>query len=409
MTTETRPLDPKRWDEWYGKLERAFGGPPDPAEERDLWRDLTETERSLAVWDADEVVGTAGAFSFRMTVPGGAAVPAAGVTMVSVQPTHRRRGVLTGMMRRQLSDLREGGEPLAVLLASEPAIYGRFGYGAATQALRLEVDTARVELELPDGVPGVRLRLVPAAEAVQACEAVYARVVPERPGMLARRPGWERLPVMDPPGGRSGAGELLCVLAERDGRVTGYARYAVKPEWPASGPAGTVLLRDLEALDPVTRGALWRYLFGIDLTSRLVAGNRPADEPLLHMVSDVRRCRVSTKDALHVRLVEVGAALAARTYRTPVDVVLEVADPFCPWNAGRWRLTGDASGASCVRTTDPAGLALSVRELATACLGGFPLTALAAAGRVAELEPGALSAASGAFRCDVEPWVPHGF
>ncbi|POX38144.1 GNAT family N-acetyltransferase [Streptomyces sp. Ru73] len=409
MTTQVRTLRAAEWDGWYGKLERAFGGVPEASEERGLFRDLTEVDRSIGVWDGPEVVGTAGAFSFRMTVPGGALLPAAGVTMVSVQATHRRRGVLTEMMRHQLEDVRGREEPLAVLTASEPVIYGRFGYGMASRQAQLRVETKRVALTPPAGADDVRLRVVPPAEAVDECERVYAQVVAGRPGMLARRPGWERLPLLDPPGDREGAGELLCVLAEAGGEVRGYARYAVKPEWGDGGPDGTVRLRDIEALDPAVRGALWRYLLSVDLTSTLVNHNRPVDDPLLHMVSDVRRCGVRVRDGLFLRPVEVGAALAGRTYAAPVDVVLDVEDAFCPWNAGRWRLSGDAKGASCERTTDAADLALSVRELGAAYLGDTRLSTLAAAGRVTELRPGALAEASAAFGSDVAPWLPHGF
>ncbi|GAA0483768.1 GNAT family N-acetyltransferase [Streptomyces olivaceiscleroticus] len=409
MTTQVRTLRAAEWDGWYATLERAFGGAAESPEERGLYRDLTEVDRSFGVWDGSEVVGTAGAFTFWMAVPGGALLPAAGVTMVSVQSTHRRRGLLTEMMRHQLTDVRRRAEPLAVLTASEPVIYGRFGYGVATRQAQLRVETKRVALTLPDGTDDVRLRIVPPAEAVAACERVYARLVAGRPGMLARQPGWERLPVLDPPGDRAGTGELLCVLAEVAGEVRGYARYAVKAEWGDGGPDGTVQLRDIEALDPVVRAALWRYLLSVDLTSTLVSHNRPVDEPLLHMVSDVRRCGVRLREGLFLRPVEVGAALAGRTYAAPVDVVLDVRDAFCPWNEGRWRLSGDAKGASCERTTDRPDLALSVRELGAAYLGDTRLSALAAAGRVRELRPGALAEASEAFGSDVAPWLPHGF
>ncbi|KAF4406000.1 MULTISPECIES: GNAT family N-acetyltransferase [Streptomyces] len=409
MTTELRVLRQTEWDAWYGQLELAFGGIPEAPEERSLWNDLTETERSLGVWDDGACVGTAGAFSFRLAVPGGSVVPAAGVTMVSVASTHRRRGILTSMMRRQLSDVRSGGEPLAVLTASEPAIYGRFGYGIGTQQMSLDIDTARVRLTVPEGTDGVRLRISDPVAAVERCEAVYARRVPVRPGMLARRPGWARLPVLDPESERAGASPLQCVLAERDGETVGYARYAVKPDWDAEGPKGIVQLRDLEALDPAAYAALWRHLFDLDLTSRLTTRNRPVDDPVLHLVSDVRRCSVRVRDGLHVRPVELGAALETRTYARPVDVVLDVSDPFCPWNEGRWRISGDAKGASCERTGDPAELALSVRELGAAFLGGVSLGALAGAGRVRELRQGALAEASGAFLGDVAPWLPHGF
>ncbi|MFI7098693.1 GNAT family N-acetyltransferase [Streptomyces sp. NPDC050161] len=409
MTTELRMLRPEEWDGWFGKVELAFGGVGEAPEERALWQELTEAERSIAAWDEGEIVGTAGAFSFGLTVPGGASVPAAGVTMVSVQPTHRRRGVLRSMMRRQLDDVRERGEALAVLTASEGSIYGRFGYGAATLEMRLDVDTLRLAPPDVPGADGVRLRLADPVKALADCERVYARTVAARPGMLARQPGWERLAVLDPERDRNGKGRLQCVLAEVDGEVRGYARYAVEPRWNSEGAHGAVQLQHIAAPDPEVYAALWRYLFGIDLTSSVAAHTLPVDDPVLHLVADMRRCGIRLRDDAYVRTVEVGAALAARTYQRPVDAVLEVSDAFCPWNEGRWRLTGDERGAVCERTTDAPDLALSARELGSAYLGGFTLSELAAAGRVRELRPGALRAASVAFASDVAPWLPHGF
>ncbi|NNN38085.1 GNAT family N-acetyltransferase [Streptomyces sp. S3(2020)] len=409
LATELRVLRRQDWDEWYDNLIRAFGGVPESTEERELWDSLTETDRAIGAWDGDVCVGSAGAFSFRLTVPGGASVRAAGVTMVSVSATHRRRGVLTAMMRRQLDDVREWGWPLAVLTASEPAIYGRFGYGVGTHAVTAEIDTKQVRLSVPPGTDAVRLRYAKPAEVLDACEAVYARVVPSRPGMVARTTGWERLMLLDPESEREGASPLQCVVAERDGEVVGYARFAVKPDWEPTGPQGKVLLRDVEALDPAVYAALWRFLFDIDLTSKLVTRGRPVDDAWQYLVSDIRRCSLRVRDSLHVRLVEVGAALEARTYQAPVDVVFEVADDFCPWNAGRWRLSGDAKGASCERTTDAADLALSVRELGAAYLGGVSLASLGAAGRVREVRRGALAEAAVGFGSAVAPWLPHGF
>ncbi|MFV0135995.1 GNAT family N-acetyltransferase [Streptomyces sp. HMX87] len=409
LATDLRVLRKDEWEAWYGTLIRAFGAVPESAEEKELWNSLTEFDRSIGVWEGDACVGTAGAFGFRMTVPGGAEVPAAGVTMVSVAATHRRRGVLTSMMRRQLDDVRSWGEPLAVLTASEPAIYGRFGYGAATFQMSAEIDTGRVRLSVPSGTDDVRLRYAAPGDVLEACEAVYARLVPRRPGMLARRPGWERVGLLDPESARDGASPLQCVVASRDGEVTGYARFRVRLGWGPSGHDGTVLLQDLEALDPATRAALWRFLFGVDLTTKLTVQGRPVDEAWQYQVSDIRRCLPRLRDALYVRLVDVGEALQARTYQAPVDVVFEVEDAFCPWNAGRWRLTGDAKGASCARTSDAADLALGVRELGAAYLGGVSLGSLAEAGRVRELRPGALAEASWGFASDVAPWLPHGF
>ncbi|MEU9453831.1 GNAT family N-acetyltransferase [Streptomyces sp. NPDC048277] len=408
-TTELKVLRPEEFDGWWTHLVRAFGAGPASAEERDLDRSLTEFERSLAVLDGGGLVGTGGAFSFRMSVPGGAVVPTAGITMVSVSATHRRRGVLTSMMRRLLDDSHALGEPLAALKASEPAIYGRFGYGAATFQLHAEIDTGRATLAVPAGTDDVRLRYAEPAAVLDACEAVYAELVPRRPGMLARQPGWERAGLLDPESDRGGASALQCVVAERAGRVTGWARFRTKTGWSASGHDGTVTLEELAALDPATDAALWRFLFGIDLMTTLTVRGRPVDDAWQYLVSDIRRCRTRLNDSAYVRLVDVGTALAARTYQTPVDVVLAVEDAFCPWNEGRWRLTGDAKGASCERTTDAADLSLSVRELGAAYLGGVSLLTLARAGRVAELRPGALTEASVAFGSPVVPWLPHGF
>ena len=411
MTIELRVLADGEYGAFYDSLQRAFGGPGEPPEETELWLDLLRPGLGLAAWDGGQVVGTSGAFGFRVTVPGGALVDADGVTMVSVTSTHRRRGLLRAMMRRLLDSARERGVPLSVLTSSEPPIYGRFGFGAATRQVYGSVDVSRVGVAVPPGAERVRLRLVGLEEGLAACEAVYAGLVPSRPGMLARQPGWERLGVLDPERDRGGFGPLLCVLAEVDGEVRGYARYAVSAGEGAADavPDGTVKLRHVDALDPVTYAALWRYLTEIDLTARLVFRNRPADDPLEHLVSDVRRCDLTWRDALYVRLVDLPAALEARTYAVPLDVVLDVDDAFCPWNAGRWRLTGDASGGTCTRTSDPADLALGVRDLGAAYLGGHALRQLAGAGLVRELRAGALAPASAAFRSDVEPWMPHGF
>ncbi|MFF5971971.1 GNAT family N-acetyltransferase [Streptomyces sp. NPDC012769] len=409
MTTELRVLDPAAWDDWYGVLELAFGGVAEADEERALWRELTECERSVGVWDGDRCVGTAGAFTFRLSVPGGALLPAAGVTMVSVASTHRRRGILTSMMRRQLDDVRSWGEPLAVLTASEPEIYGRFGYGVASHAVRATIDPTRVRLVVPEGTDEVALRVTTPAEGLAATEAVYARLVAGRPGMPARRPGWERLALIDPPANRDGASPRQCLLAERDGEVVGYAHYAIRPKWSWAGPEGSVMVQQLAGLDPVAEAALWRFLCSVDLTSRVEVHSRPVDDAWQHLVTDVRRCEPTLREGLFVRLVDVGAALAARTYQAPVDVVFEVEDAFCPWNEGRWRLTGDPKGALCVRTDEAADVALSVRELGSAYLGGVSLLSLAAAGRVRELREGALVEASVAFGSPVAPWLPHGF
>ncbi|MYR28416.1 MULTISPECIES: GNAT family N-acetyltransferase [unclassified Streptomyces] len=410
MTTEVRKLDKAHYPQWYDNLTLAFGGLHEAEEERALWDELVEFARAFAAWDGDELIGTASGFAFRMTVPGGASVPANGVTMVSVADTHRRQGVLTAMMRRQLDEVRALGEPLSVLTASEAPIYGRFGYEAATRMVRARIDAHRVRVAAPEGIERVRVRRAGLLESLPACEAVYAALVPGRPGLFARQPGWERLGVLDPEADRAGFSALRAVLAERDGEVVGYTRFQVKPVWDAAGtPHGEVRVRALEALDPAAYAALLRHVLSLDLVETVELSRTPLDAPWQTLVSDVRRCRPTLREELYVRIVDVGAALAARTYQVPVNVVVEVRDDFCPWNAGRWRLRGGPEGAECVRTEDAADLALSVRELGGAYLGGTSLAEFAAAGRVRELRAGALGPASLGFGSQVAPFLAHGF
>ncbi|WP_371652726.1 MULTISPECIES: GNAT family N-acetyltransferase [unclassified Streptomyces] len=409
MTVDVRALDPSDFDQWYGVVERVFGGVPEDPELEEFWRTVIDPARCLAAYEGPSVVGTTQTFALPVSVPGGGFVPTGAVSAVGVAATHRRRGILTSMMRSQLDALREEGVPLAVLTASEPGIYGRYGYGLATQQMSLEIDSSRVRVDVPEGAEDVTLRYASVADAASVCEEVYGRAVGTRAGMFLRTPGWERHPLLDPPGFRDGGSPAQCVLASRGGEVVGYVRFHTKPVWDAAGPKGVVTLRDINADDPAVYGALWRFLCDIDLTSTVKAGNRPADDPLLHLVSDVRRCGVRMRDGLYVRLVEVGSGLASRSYSSPVDVVFDVSDSFCGWNAGRWRLSGDSKGAVCSRTADPADVALSARELGAAFLGGVSLASLASAGRVRELREGALTEASAAFSTALAPWLPHGF
>ncbi|MFI1102666.1 GNAT family N-acetyltransferase [Streptomyces melanogenes] len=409
MTVDVRALDPADFDQWYGVVERVFGATPEDPELEEFWRTVIDPARCLAAYEESTVVGTTQTFALPISVPGGGFVPTGAVSAVGVAATHRRRGILTSMIRSQLDVLREEGVPLAVLTASEPGIYGRYGFGLATQQMSLEIDSSRVRVEVPEGGDDVTLRYASLAEAASVCEDLYGRAVGTRAGMFLRTPGWERHPLLDPAGMRDGGSPAQCVLASRGGEVVGYVRFHTKPVWDAAGPKGVVTLRDINADSPAVYGALWRFLCDIDLMSTVKAGNRPVDDPLLHLVSDVRRCGVRVRDGLYVRLVDIGAGLSSRSYSSPVDLVFDVSDSFCGWNAGRWRLSGDGKGAVCSRTADAADAALSVRDLGAVFLGGVSLSALASAGRVRELREGALTEASAAFTTPVAPWLPHGF
>ena len=185
----------------------------------------------------------------------------------------------------------------------------------------------------------------------------------------------------------------------------GYALYATRPGHDDDGPAGEVVVRELVAATPAARATLWAFLLDQDLTRTVTWEMAPVDEPLWLMLTEPRAVRRRIVDGLWVRLVDLPAALTARDYATSLDVVLDVADAFCPWNEGRYRLTGHA----CERTDAEPDLALDVAALGAAYLGGTTLRELAEADRVRELSPGALDRASAAFRGAVAPWCPEMF
>jgi len=357
-----------------------------------------EPERSIVAVDGEQVVGHAAAYTRELTVPG-AIVPAAHVSLVGVLPTHRRRGLLSQMMKRQLGEIAAAGrEPLAVLWASETAIYPHFGYGMAAQVMRIDAMTRELgPPALPtDGYEG-KLRLVKPVEAIGDFAKVYEQLRGARVGWSSRDERWWKFVLDDLESQRSGATERYGVVHDTPHGPTGYALWRSKDGWEAHGPNGETQIREVIAADPQTYAALWRFLLTLDLTRSARAGYLAVDEPLPHLVSEPRRLGATLSEALWVRVVDVAGALAARRYLTPVDLVFEITDPLLPGNTGRWRLTGGPDSATCARTTDPADLACTVLELGAAYLGGTSLATLAAAGRVREITAGSAAAASAAF------------
>jgi predicted acetyltransferase len=361
-------------------------------------------ERVHAAWDGDRVIGGAGAFPFELTVPGGR-IRAAGVTVVGVLPSHRRRGVLRAMMRAQLDACREQGESVAYLWASEDTIYTRFGYGMASLAAEIDIARERSTYHAPVEPLG-QTRLVPLGEAEPLVAAVWERVAVVTPGMFARTSAWwQARSLADSAWRRRGGGDLQCAVLEVHGRSTAYALYRLNPAYDRGVPTGTLDVIEAMGDSPESTRAIWRFLLDVDLIARVRAGVLPIDHPLVFLMAEPRRLRMSLRDGLWLRLVDVGAALAARAYATADSVVIEVADEFCPWNRGRWRVKAGAVE----RTNDPADLSGDVAALGSVYLGGFTWAQLARALRVTELRPGAVARADALFRHDVAPWCPEIF
>ncbi|MEV0004137.1 GNAT family N-acetyltransferase [Micromonospora sp. NPDC050980] len=383
------------FDEIAALLALAFHNDLDP-EVQQLERPLFEPERALLVRDAGTAVAHAAAFSRDLAVPG-ADVPAAHVSMVAVAPTHRRRGLLTALMRRQLRQILDTRrEPIAVLWASEGRIYPRFGYGSAAQRLVIAADTTGLRLPEPTPAEGT-LRLDRPAPHAGELARLYERVRADRPGWSRRDERWWAYVLADVKSRRGGATERRVLLHHGPDGLDGYALYRTRDEWHGDVPGSEVQVGEVVADTPEAYLALWRLLLSVDLTRRLSFPIAAVDEPLLRLVDEPRQLAAKLADGLWVRVVDVPVALAARRYAADVDVVVEVTDPLLPENTGRWRLVGGAAGAECTATTAPAGLACDVRALGELYLGGVTPAALAATGRVRELIPGTLPALTPAF------------
>ena len=404
MAFEVRPVrDTEEFKAAFFGIGQYFGGPLTD-ERLQRWIDQLTFERMHAAFSDGAIVGGAGAFTFSMTVPGGD-VPTAGVTVVGVYPTHRRRGVLRSLMRAQLDDAHERGEPIAALWASEETIYGRFGYGIASWCGDISLAHEYTSFAQPFEPSGT-IRFVEPEEAVEALPPLFERIRLDWPGMFSRnRLWWEHREIDDPEDRRDGAGPKRWVVHERDGTIDGYGVYRHKPGWDEGSATGE--LRVLEALGatPEALRDLWAYVLAIDWKATVKSWLLPLGHPLFLLLATPRRMRFRLGDCLWVRIVDVGAALSARRYLADGALVLEIEDEFCPWNEGRWKLEGGAAE----RTEDAADLRLPIQSLGSAFMGGVSFSDLARAGRVDELEPGALVRADASFGWDRHPWCPEIF
>ena len=354
------------------------------------------------------MVATAGIFSFQMTVPGGAAVPTAGVTRVCVRSTHRRRGLLTSMMRRQLEDIHARGEPLAALFASEAPIYGRYGYGIGTYDLEIEVERARSMFAVRPDDQG-HISQVERESAVRLFGRVWEKVRPQQPGMLSHSEAWWRYLLTDLETWRKGQSEQVRAVFEVDGEPEGFVLYRLKLDWRYNQPDGTLSVDSLVASTTRAYAALWRHCLDVDLMVRVRAEMRPVDEPLRLLLRDARGVRATLYDALWIRLVDARTALAARRYAAAGTLVLELKDALCPWNQGRFRIESTIEGANCLPTTARADLALDIGDLAAVYMGANRFQTLLRAGRVDELTPKAASRADALFSSDRVSWCPTHF
>jgi predicted acetyltransferase len=405
MDLTVRPIEEAEFQAFRAKLARGFGSDPHPDEDGQLFRKTLALDRTICAFDGAEMVGTCAALTFDLTVPGGV-LPMGGTTIVTVQPTHRRRGVLTAMMGAHLAEIQGRGEPLAGLWASETPIYGRYGFGLAAEKydLKLDAPTIRFRGEAPEGA----VRLVEPSEAERVLPPLYDRIRPTRAGLLTRSDAWWTMRhFYDPEHRRKGQSARRFVVHSAGDRADGYAVYRQTSRMGAF-PAGTVHVLEVMAADDQAHEALWRYLTRIDLFPDVEYWNLPVDDELPCRVTDSRRVQRSISDSLWLRVMDVPRALEGRGYAGRGRLVLDVRDPFLPDNGGRYLLDVSPEGSSCTRTEQDADLELGIDALAALYLGGNRAAPMARAG-VVRGTPSALAAADRLFAAERAPWCAEMF
>jgi predicted acetyltransferase len=410
MSAEIRVVPADRFAELFKTAEIAFSEdmPDDLVGRVEV---VSDKDRFWCAIDRDSVVGTSGVFTQRLSVPGGE-VAAGGVTFVTVLPSHRRRGLMSGMMRTMIDDCHRRGEPIAMLWAAEGTIYQRFGYGLATYCVNFEAETQSIRFTRDWPREG-QVRLVPAGQGRDLIDPVYQAVRSSRAGFLLRDERWWPGVLPNPDKDHKGGEARRLAVFEADSTVEAYAVYKTKAEWSPRGPSGSLVVEEAMASTPRGWREIWRFLFEVDLVRTLKTWRMPVDHPVFSLVSEIRRLGTTVGDGLWVRIVDVPSALAARTYgpagRGHGSLTFDFADEYCPWNAGRWRLDVVDGEAQVERTDAAADLALDANDLGSMYLGGFRASALAVSGRVVELRPGALALADDLFGTPLQPWCPQEF
>jgi len=363
---------------------------------------LDDVDRAYAAFDRESIVATLRSFATDVTVPGGATVPAGALTAVTCRSTHRRQGLLTQMISADLSASKDTGERFDILIASEYPIYGRFGYGPATVHAKWELDTTRTLFrEAGEGT----VEYVDNETFRKEAPAVFERVRLSRPGMITRNAlRWDVLAdLRRAPEEKPWTGfRVLC--RDADGVAQGWASFKTDDNWTDRQPKMTANVPDLCAVTPAAEARLWRFLADLDLVLSVAAEDRPGDELLPFLLTNARAAKqVESGDFVWVRVLDVPAALEARSYSKHGRVVFEVTDQLGLAN-GRYVLDASTDGATCAPTDETAELTLPVHTLGAAYLGGTRLATLAQAGWLDEHVEGAVARADGLFTGAITPW-----
>lgn len=408
MDISIRGIENDELEGFIRTCEAAFSWDVHPNDMKSM-KAVLEPDRCWVAELDGRSVGTGANYSFELTVPG-ARIPAAGLTMVGVLPSHRRRGALTALMRTFLEEPRSRGESVSILWASETVIYQRFGFGCASYQFRLDIERSRMAF-LDDPGPEGKASMINIHEAAAAFPPIYEQARAIRPGFIARsETWWKEHRLRDHEHDRDGGSPFWCVVIETDGAPSAYAFYRVHPGWTHDG-VSRARLNVHEAISTTPRSAreLWRFLFGVDLIERVTTRSTPVDDPLPMTVTDPRWVKRLEQDALWLRVLDVPKALAGRDYSSADRLILGISDAMLPDNDGSWILDTTGEDVVCIRTADYPDISMDVRDLGAMYLGGTNPHTLHGAGRLQTNDPSTIERLRAMMASPLAPWYPEIF
>ncbi len=359
----------------------------------DAHRLVFTPDRSIMAFDGKNMVGNALSYEMDMYIPGGISKIAA-VASVSVQATHRRKGINRSIMKYQLEDIHSRQEPLAVLQASESIIYGRYGYGMASFESNLEIEKTRSAYAI-DQVSEGQPYFIEESEAREIFPQIYAKAIENRVGMVSRKENWWEFRFREP-GLKGGDPKSWFIKYQKDGINDGYLRYTIDDT--------ELNIIELMASSHDAYSSLWRLCLDMDLVDIIKAEHRPVDEELKWMLADPRRLVEHSCDRYWVRLVDVKKALSQRSYSIDGSLILEVKDSFLPWNQEVVELRSESGESSCATSNRNPDIVLSAGDLGAVYLGGINFSTLLAAGRIEEVTKGSVTKANHMFSTTRNPW-----
>ena len=413
MTIELRPVTDNNFVEWRKAVRHGFGEQVHPDDIARLRNDRAELDRLVAAVDtgSGRIIGTGGADSYSLTVPGGATVPMAGVAYMTTSVTHRRQGAFSSMMSQIHSAARERGDIIAGLWASQSHLYSRFGYGLAINSYDWEIDPSYGAFShspvSDDDESDAHVYFVGADEAAAMLPGIYEQMRQQTTGAVDRSPGRWRYELFDEERVRARASSMFFAICEEAGEQTGYVAYRMRRVGDTD--MGTLEVSEQVSVTDTAHATMWRFLLNFDLVGKIIAVNRPADDPLWWMLSDPRRLNRKSHDALWLRLLDIPKALEARTYNADGRLKITLVSEAQPEVTGTYVLDIDDSQASVKKTTDKPDVVVTPADLAALYMGGVTPGSLVEAGRVDVVTTGSLAKLHGMFSTDSAPWCAHYF